>query len=220
MPAAAVESEFPEKSSFRGLSAARGAHGMTGWRMFGATACLGLTACAAISQPSADQQLWDRLTQGGYVILMPHANALVEAPSRPSSAPEQCRNQRYLSSRGQRQAQWLRDGLQGHAVSVGRVLSSHDCRCIETAGAVFGQAEPWSIIDDTLDGDAEMVRQRSIALREAISRWTSGSNLAMVSHQAMIRKALGIATRPAEALVIEPLGDAGFRLVGRLQSHR
>ncbi len=106
--------------------------------------------------------------------------------------------------------------MRRHNVSVGRVLTSHDCRCIETAGILFGQAQPWSIVDDSRRADPELADGKRVALREAVSRWDSDDNLSIVTHQATIREAFGIDMAPAELLLIEPLGDAGFRVVGRL----
>ena len=189
-------------------------HGMADWRTPGALACLALTACTSISQP--EQELWDRLAQGGYVILMAHASGVPETSAQADRAPARCANQDHLSARGQSEVRLLKNRMGRHAVSAGRVLTSADCRCIETAGALFDYAEPWSIIDDTRNADPETMRERSLALREAISRWTSVDNLALVSHQKNIRESLGVDTLPAELLIIEPLGDAGFRLLGRL----
>ena len=108
--------------------------------------------------------------------------------------------------------------MRNHSVSVARVLTSHDCRCIETAAIVFGQAEPWSVIDDVRADNAPLAIDKNIALREAISRWTSSDNLVLVSHQSNIETALGVIPKSAQVLVIEPLGDAGFRLLGTLPS--
>ena len=193
-----------------------GTQPVTDWRKLVAPACLALTACTSFAQSSPDEALWNRLAQGGYVLLIAHASTRPAVPPQAALAPERCGSQDHLSNQGRREARRLKDQLRRHGVPVGRVLTSHDCRCIQTAGAIFQQAEPWSIIDEPR-GDAETVRIRTVALREAISRWASDDNLALVTHPENIREALGVVTRPAELLVIEPLGDAGFRLLGRLR---
>ncbi len=187
---------------------------MTIWKVPGALLCLALTACAAYT--SQQQSIWDALSQGGYVLLMPHASALRSDVQQALISPERCGEQDQLSEQGRLEAQRLKQELLSHAVSVGRVLTSVDCRCIETAGIVFGRAEPWSIIDDARNDNAQMLMQKRIALREAVSRWWSDENLALVSHPDTIRSAFGIHAQPGEVLVIEPLGDAGYRLLGRL----
>lgn len=183
-------------------------------RAISALACAALTACVSTSHTRAEPGLLGRLAQGGYVLLMPHAGA----PSTQADAPEletdRCAGQNHLSEQEQIRARRQAEKLRKHAVSVGRVLTSHDCRCIATAAIVFGQAEPWSIIDETRNN--ALSSDKNIALREAISRWTSRANLALVSHQSNINAALGLTARPAEILIIEPLGDSGFRLLGTL----
>lgn len=193
-------------------------HRATMRRTLSALACFALTACAPASQRGAEPDLWDRLARGGTILLMAHANAPSPQAVTPEFATRRCAGQDHLSEQGRIAAQQLADKLRDHAVSVGRVLTSHDCRSIETAAIVFGRAEPWSVMDDTRIDDAESLRDKSIALREAISRWASSENLALVSHQSNIKAALGVTTKPAEIVIIEPLGDRGFRLRGTLPS--
>jgi len=182
----------------------------------GTLICLALLACACSAQPTPESSLWAKLSQGGYVLLLAHADAAQAQPQSTPFSAQHCSKQDQLSERGRLEAQRLKQALRSHAVSVGRVLTSSDCRCIATAGIVFGRAEPWSIIDDAPNDDAQMRREKRIALREAISRWKSHDNLALVTHQSNIQSALEVHAQPAEVLVIEPLGDAGYRLLGAL----
>lgn len=181
-------------------------------------ACIALTACTTGLQADARPDLWDRLAQGGYVLLMTHSSAPSAQVVPADLEVNLCADQNHLTEAGRSEARQLGAQLRSRAVPVGRVLTSHDCRCIETAATAFGRAEPWSVIDDTRNDDEAMVKGKSIALREAISRWESSDNLALVSHQSNIEAALGVITKSAQVLVIEPLGDAGFRLLGSLPS--
>ncbi|MGD2140466.1 MAG: hypothetical protein PVH25_08730 [Burkholderiales bacterium] len=177
--------------------------------------CIWLTACSGASRAGTQQGLWEAVSRGGYVLIMPHASA-AQSGQPPAVVSGSCAGKDALSQRGRVEAQQLRQALLRHAVSAGRVLTSFDCRCIETAGIVFGRAEPWSIIDAPLDNGKDTADDSRIALREAVSRWKSDENLALVSHQDTIRRAIGVDLHPAEVLVIEPRADAGFRLIGRL----
>ena len=151
------------------------------------------------------------------MLILPHADNSVRARNEAKPGPDGCASGDQLSGDAQRILQGLRDKMRSHNVSVSRVLTSHDCRCIETAGILFGQAQPWSIIDDSRQADPKLAAQRRTALLEAVSRWGSDDNLSIVTHQATIREAFGINMAPAELLLIEPLGDAGFRVIGRLR---
>ena len=173
-----------------------------------------------MTESGQQQALWAGLQNGGYVLILPHASALAAAQDLPELAPEDCARRDHLSDRGRQELERLNGEMRSHNITVGRVLTSHDCRCIETAGIMFGQAQPWSIIDDARTANPDLAREGRVALIEAISRWTSADNLALVTHQETIREALGIAPEPAELLVIEPLGESGFRVLGRLRPNR
>jgi phosphohistidine phosphatase SixA len=175
-----------------------------------------LFGCAATTQAEVDVNLWARLEAGGYVILLQHASALPAARRSPGLSPENCGENDELSGQGQLEATRLRDNLQRHNVSVGRVLTSHDCSCVQTAGVVFGRAEPWSIIDDAVNDDASRGAEKSSALREAVGRWSSNKNLVLISHRSNFQQAFGAHPDGARLLVIEPLGDDGYRLLGLL----
>ena len=178
--------------------------------------CLATLLCACASQSVARQSLWNALSQGGYVLLMPPASAPDDETRRTPELPKRCAEKDSLSEQGHIDAHRLKRELQGHAVAAGRVLTGSDCRCVVTAGVVFGRAEPWSIIDDAGNDDARTRRDKVRALREAISRWKSEENLALVTHRSNIRDALGVDVQPGEVLVIQPMGDAGYNLLGRL----
>ncbi len=173
------------------------------------------------AQADSNAELWTKLKAGGYVLLLQHAMGLTANQQPSGVAPEACGAQDELSEQGQLEAKKLADALSLHKVSVDRVLACHDCRCIQTAGIVFGRAEPWSVIDDA-DDDTSTSAQKTEALREAVRRWSSSENLALISHRSNYQRAFG--AQPgvadmgvADMLVIEPLGDGGFRLLGRLR---
>lgn len=150
------------------------------------------------------------------MLILPHAGESGLARNGPEPGSDTCATRGHLSGEDQRILQNLKNTLRSRNVSVGRVLASHDCRCIETAGFLFGRAQPWSIVDDSRQAGSKLAGERRAALLEAVSRWDSDDNLSIVTHQATIREAFGIDMAPAELLMIEPLGDRGFRVVGRL----
>lgn len=176
-----------------------------------------LFSCSTVTQAETDTDLWARLEAGGYVLLLQHASALPVTQRAPGLRAEDCGQHEELSDQGRLEASRLSDTLQRHHVSVGRVLTSRDCRCIQTAGIVFGHAEPWSIIDNAQYDAASRVEEKSAALREAARRWSSNENLILISHQSNYQQAFGAHPDGAQLLVVEPLGDDGYRLVGRLR---
>lgn len=178
--------------------------------------CLALFLCGCVSRPVERQSLWNALSKGGYVLLMPPASAPDFEPRDRPATTHRCSERVALSEAGRDEALHLKRSLESYAVAAGRVLTGSDCRCVVTAGIVFGRAEPWSIIDEADDNDARARRGKNDALREAIARWNSADNLALVTHRSHIRGALGVDVQPGQFLVIEPLGDTGYRLLGQL----
>ncbi len=175
-----------------------------------------LLSCTAAGQAQPHADLWPRLQAGGYVVLMEHASAVHPLQQSLSLPQADCTAHETLSSQGRLQAARLRDDFQRQNVPIGRVLTSHDCRCIQTAGIIFGRAEPWSIIDDALHDDESDRAEKRLALREAIRHWSSAANLVLISHPENFRQAFGVSPGAAQMLVIEPLGDDGLRLLGRV----
>ena len=178
--------------------------------------CLALFLCGCASRSVERQNLWNALSQGGYVLLMPPASAPDIEPGKTPATANRCSERDALSEKGRDEALQLKHSLQKHAIAVGRVLTGSDCGCVMTAGFVFGRAEPWSIIDEADDDNARARRDKHDALREAIARWNSADNLALVTRRSNIRDALGVDVQPGQFLVIEPLGDTGYRLLGQL----
>jgi phosphohistidine phosphatase SixA len=192
---------------------------LTGRQLLFGLACLHfLFSYSTVAQAETDSELWARLQAGGYVLLMQHASALPAGQRANDLRPEACGQDDELSDQGLLEASRLRDMLQRQHVSVGRVLTSRDCRCIQTAGIVFGRAEPWSIIDDAENDSASRVEEKSAALREAVRRWWSNENLVLISHRSTYQNAFGVHPGRAQLLVFEPLGDDGYRLLGRLNT--
>lgn len=178
-----------------------------------------LAASLAVLLPSAfadEAALWDLLAQGGFVVLLRHAQTVPGANDPPGYTLEDCNSQRKLSEEGRAQSQRIGDAFRARAIPVARVLSSRYCRCIDTAALAFGTVEPWDMLNNVGYDDAQTVEMKNAALREAVSRWTSEGNLVLVTHGFNIDSAFRIHPIQGEMVVIRPLGDDGFRVEGRL----
>ena len=175
-----------------------------------------LSGCGSMAAADSAEGLWSRLAQGGYVLVIAHGEGANTASGRAYLAQDGCATPGHLSTAGTQALGNLKNTLLSRKVTVGRVLTSNDCRCVETAGLLFGRAQPWSIIDTTDQLDAQLAVQTRAALIEAVSRWDSDANLALVTLRVVIRDTFDIDATPAQLLVIEPLGGQGFRIVGSL----
>jgi broad specificity phosphatase PhoE len=175
-----------------------------------------LSGCASAQGNPPPSETWNKLEHGGYVMILAHAGKAGPSDNAPTPGSGACTARDRLSEDDKQILERLKNEMRRRNVSVGRALTSHDCRCIETAGILFGRALPWSVIDDKRLARTELADQRRAALVEAVSRWDSTDNLSIVTHRATITDAFGTDMMPAELLLIEPLGDEGFRVVDRL----
>lgn len=162
----------------------------------------------------ADEALWERLRQGGHVLLIRHAQTTSGFGDPPGFRLEECATQRNLSEAGRRQARQLGELFRARRITVSEVRSSRWCRCQETAQLAFGQAEPWAVIDSMYaDRSQEVAQRRAIAaLAEAVR---PPHNVALVTHGANILALLGVHPAMGEVVVVRANGDR-LEVIGRI----
>jgi broad specificity phosphatase PhoE len=161
----------------------------------------------------ADDALWERLKQGGHYLMLRHATA-PGTYDPPGYRLDDCSTQRNLSGEGREEARALGATLRANGVPIGRVLSSRWCRCLETARLAFGRVEPWPALDSLRRGEEDA---RTREMRALVSTPLAGPNVVLVTHQFNIRAATGLPSiQSGETIVLAPLGDAGFRVAGRI----
>jgi broad specificity phosphatase PhoE len=164
---------------------------------------------------AADEAVWALLHGGGQVVMMRHATTTPGVGDPPGFRLDACPTQRNLTDAGRDEARRVGAAFRSRGVSVGRVLSSHWCRCLETARLAFGRAEPWEPLDSVFeDRDREPERTRAVS-RLVGARPTDG-NLVLVTHGVNIRALTGISPAPGEFLVLSAEPGGRFRVAGRL----
>src|SRR5262245_65936394 len=109
-----------------------------------ATLLLCLLILLTLSPPRAsadNEQLWAAFKHGGKVILLRHTHVNIrEGIGRLS--PGNCAEEVNLSPRGVEQAKRLGDAFRAQGITIGEVLTSPYCRCIDTGTFAFGRATP------------------------------------------------------------------------------
>jgi broad specificity phosphatase PhoE len=168
---------------------------------------------AAATPATANDAVWALLKQGGQVLMVRHATA-PGTYDPPGMKIEDCATQRNLDDTGRAEARRLGAMLKERGIPIGPVRSSRWCRCLETARLAFGRAEPWAALDSLRRGDEDA---RVKEVRAFASRQFTGANIVLVTHQFNIRAVTGLPSiESGETIVLTPLGDAGFRVTGRL----
>lgn len=177
---------------------------------------LGLLAMilADMSPAHATDAAWSRLRDGGYTILIAHAQA--NSRQDPSGFEiDNCATQRRLSDKGRQRAQRMGARFAARAVTITKVLSSQWCIALDTARFAFSrnQAEAFEPLNLKAEGAEETVA----AVVEAVAAFEDYGNLVMVTHEPNIVALTGIRPRESEALIVTPREDQeGLRVVGRI----
>ena len=164
---------------------------------------------------AADEALWSLLRGGGQILLMRHATTTPGVGDPAGFRLGECSTQRNLTDAGRDEARRVGAAFRSRTVPVGRVLSSHWCRCLETARLAFGRAEPWEPLDSVFE-DRAREPERTRAVRRVAGERPADGNLILVTHGANIAALTGINPAPGEFLVLSAEPGGQFRVRGRL----
>jgi phosphohistidine phosphatase SixA len=163
---------------------------------------------------SANEALWNRLKQGGYVLLIRHAATEQGVGDPPGFRLDDCATQRNLSAEGRAQARRLGEALRGRGIAVTQARSSQWCRCMETARLAFGRAEPWPALN-SLFGRADQESEQNRAVLALTSKLRPPANLALVTHNANVQALVGVSPATSEIVIARP-ENGRLALVGRI----
>lgn len=178
-------------------------------------ALLALCAFAAPGQAEErEQALWNRLKEGGYVLLIRHAATEPGAGDPAGFFLGDCATQRNLSEAGREEARRLGRLLQRRAIAVSEVRSSQWCRCLETARLAFGRAVPWDALNSLYE-DPDREAERTRAVNALVASVRPAQNIALVTHNFNIRALTGVSLSTAEIVVVRSEGGKTV-LVGRI----
>jgi phosphohistidine phosphatase SixA len=161
----------------------------------------------------SDEDVWAKLKQGGYVVLMRHAKA--EKIGDPLTLKiNDCSVQRNLSAQGQKEAALIGRVFHGRSVSVSEVLSSRYCRTQETAELAFGGVTTWQPLDLLYALPEQDRDARTEIVAKRISTYTGEANLVMITHLPNIDALTLELVEPGGFLVLEPDHKGSFDIVG------
>ena len=160
--------------------------------------------------------LGDALRRGGYVLYFRHASTDFGQNDDAMTSFDNCAQQRNLTDKGRAEARVIAEGIARAHVRVDTVLASPYCRTRETARLIFGRE---TVANAVRGGPASAEGSRYDELKALLAKPVpAGANLAIVSHGNPFRAVAPNTGYLAEgeAAVVEPLGDKGFRVVGRI----
>lgn len=163
-------------------------------------------------------QLIKELKSGGYVIFMRHA-ATEEGRDETEVDLENCETQRNLSEKGLKQAKTIGSAIKKLGIPVGDVHTSPYCRCVDTASAVFGQAQtrPELTYAAALESEEERAEYSDTLLQLLSVTPEEGANTVIVSHSVNLEEATGILPKPEGAIYVFKPTEEGYEHVGEIK---
>jgi len=180
----------------------------------GMLALLGTGPAGAGDTDSA--ALWQRLREGGHVVLLRHAVTVPGVGDPENFKLGVCATQRNLSADGRDDARRIGAAFRERSVPVSQVLSSRWCRCIDTAQLAFGRVRPEPMVDSMFNDDDTARQNKMRALRTFLSAHKEPGNLVLVTHDINIRVLVGESLSQGEMVVALVQPDGTLKSVGVL----
>ena len=180
----------------------------------------GLIAISAGQVSVADDQLWDLLKKGGFVILMRNS-AVDEGLGDPKGYKVgDCATQLNLSDKGRAEAKKIGDEFKKRKIPIKQVFTSAFCRSKETAQLAFGKADVWEPLNSFYDKPDRKSEQTRMLHQRMENPPKDGANLVLVTHGYNIVSATGLNPDPGDMLIIAPAFRVGYKIVGELSAKK
>jgi len=177
----------------------------------------GLVLALLVAWPGAavaDEAVWAALATPGSVVVLRHSYA-PGSFDPPDARLDDCSTQRNLDENGRAQARRVGEAFRQRNITVGRVLSSPRCRCLDTARLAFGKVEAWDVLQGALR-DAELRRRLLIPVRQTLSAHRDGPPLVLVTHGSVVSDLTGLDIRMGAFVVLRRDADGAHAVVGQV----
>jgi phosphohistidine phosphatase SixA len=191
------------------------------WRALSLALALAVISAPSLAQPLAGQALVDALRQGGYVLVMRHANSPAAVPDRATADPENTGLERQLDATGRDTARAMGAAFLKLHIPLSNGLSSPSYRARETARFLRFLYESHAELDEGPAGMAASAEKtRADYLRARANELPPAhQNKIIISHAPNIisafgKDAEGIAS--GETMVFKP-SAGGTTLVARVK---
>jgi phosphohistidine phosphatase SixA len=165
----------------------------------------------AIYTATGPVSVWELLAGGQCVIVLRHCKTDDSTKDAASVNLADRTTQRNLSAAGIDQAKRIGQLFRGKNIPIGKVLSSEFARCKETADLAFGHVFTDPSLNALNDSEAQ-VRQ----MRRLLATTPKDGNLVLVTHQANLLSTTKLIPEMGDAVIVQPLGDGSFNVVGKL----
>jgi broad specificity phosphatase PhoE len=167
-----------------------------------------------VSAAAAADPVWDALRGPDRVVVVRHSYA-PGTFDPPDARLDDCTTQRNLDAAGRAQAARIGAAFRAHGVTVGAVLSSPRCRCLDTARLAFGRVEAWAPLQGSLR-DADLRRRQLAEIRTRIAGYRGERPLVLVTHGSVVTDLTGLSVRMGAFVVLRRAADGRHAVAGQL----
>lgn len=178
-----------------------------------------LLVTQASAQTLAGADLVSALQDGGYVLVMRHADSPRQAPDAASANPDNVNRERQLDEKGKLDATAMGAALQRLAIPISEVLSSPTYRALQTA-RLAGFTDIAEHEELSNEGMSAAGAAYTAWLHEQVAVLPASGNRLMITHGPNINAAFpehGAGMEEGEALLIDPKGVAGPVVVAKIK---
>jgi phosphohistidine phosphatase SixA len=180
----------------------------------------GVSITAAHAQILSGAALVSALQQGGYVLVIRHANSPAQAPDKTAADTENVKLERQLDAAGRDSARAMGVAIKTLRIPIGEVFSSPSYRALQTVKfASLGTAKTFPELDEGAAGmQATAEGTRVTWLKAKVSEAPrAGTDTVIVTHAPNIKASFGVDASAGEALVFKPDGKGGAVQVARIK---
>jgi len=175
---------------------------------------VGVLCACVVSVAQAAESVWDALRAPGSVVILRHSYA-PGSFDPPTARLDDCSTQRNLDEGGRAQARRIGEAFQRHGISVGAVLSSPRCRCLDTGRLAFGRVERWDPLQGALN-DTELRHRQVAEIKRRIAAHEDGPPLVLVTHGSVVADLTNLNIRMGAFVVLRRAPDGTHAVVGDL----
>jgi len=173
-----------------------------------------------LAQTLQGSNLVSALRQGGFILVMRHADSPAQPPAKTAADPRNVKLERELDSGGREKAQAMGAAVRALRIPIGDVFSSPTFRAHQTVElAGLGQARDVNELDEGATGMQTIPEAARIAwLKAKIGEAPRpGTNTILVTHAPNIKGAFNIDAAAGETIAFKPDGHGGANEVARIK---
>lgn len=170
-----------------------------------------------LTQPSicfsdTDGQIWEKLKNGGLVVVVRHTSVVKE--NNPLLRDPSCLKERKLSKKGKNEAARIGKMFTVKGVSINKVLTSPYCRTTDTANIAFGKSQPAEFLAVLEAFPQKKAEANTEELTQKIGSYSGTGNLILVTHAQNINSISFESVGMGAFLVLQPTGGHEFEEIG------